>query len=189
MQGEFKHLLNELGIKDPEELLNNKLNLIWQKKYREVQKSNLSLEEKTEKLIKINDAKDKLENYDKDIIRSSVKKQSNKVLQTKENKIKQEKIQKQSKFKDYYPKKEVSKYFSDCKKCNGTGFFKLNKESISESCDECSGTGLIKQIKQDNPNNFKEVQLVYRGVSYSKTWNKTLNKFGKFKSLLMKLIS
>ena len=188
MKVELKHLLDELGIKNPEEILSNKLNLIWQNKYREVQKSDISLEEKTERLIKINDAKDKLESYDMDIIRSLVKKKSKRVSESKESKTKKENYQKQSKFKKYYPKNEVSKYL--CKKCNGKGFLdKGNKDSFLEQCEECLGTGLIKEIKNNDPINLKEVQLVYRGVSYSKTWNKTLKKFGKFKRFLMKLVS
>ena len=188
MQMELKHLLDELGIKNPEEILNDNLNLIWQNKYREVQKSDISLEEKTERLIKINDAKDKLESYDMDIIRSLVKKKSKRVSESKASKTKTENFQKQSKFKNYYPKNEFSKYL--CKKCNGKGFLdKVNKDSFLEQCDECLGTGLIKAINNTDPINLKEVQLVYRGVSYSKTWNKTLKKFGKFKSFLLKLIS
>ena len=114
--------------------------------------------------------------------------ESKRVSESKESKTKTENFQKQSKFKNYYPKNEFSKYL--CKKCNGKGFLdKVNKDSFLEQCDECLGTGLIKAINNTDPINLKEVQLVYRGVSYSKTWNKTLKKFGKFKSFLMKLIS
>ena len=192
MQVELKNLLDELGIKTPEELLDDNLNLIWQRKYKQVQNSDIPLEEKTERLIKINFAKDKLETYDIDIIRSFIKKKSDNIVSeskgSKESKTKDKNIRNQSRFKKYYPQKELTKYFSVCKKCNGKGFIdKLNK--VSKECETCLGTGLIKKINKDHPNNFKEVQLVYRGVSYTKTWNKTLNKFGKFKSFLMKLIS
>ncbi len=99
------------------------------------------------------------------------------------------KIQQQSKFRKDYSPNEVSKYFSKCNKCNGKGLLNQVNSSVSKICEECSGTGLIKKNSGYDPNNYKEIQLVYRGVSYSKTWNKTLNKFGKFKTFLMKLIS
>ena len=47
----------------------------------------------------------------------------------------------------------------------------------------------MQKKNRDDPSNYEEVQLIYRGVSYSKTWNKKLKKFGKFKSFLMKLVS
>ena len=54
MQVELKNLLDELGIKTPEELLDDNLNLIWQRKYKQVQNNDIPLEEKKERLIKIN---------------------------------------------------------------------------------------------------------------------------------------
>ena len=70
MKKEFKTYLDDLGVNSPDEILEGKLNLIWQRKYKEVQNSDKSLEEKTEILIKINNAKDKLEYYEKNLLRS-----------------------------------------------------------------------------------------------------------------------
>ena len=189
MQKELKELLDKLGVNNPQDILDNNLNSIWQKKYKEIQKSDISLEAKTEKLIQINYAKDKLESFDKDFIKSIVKKKSKKISRSKRNNSKEEKQQQQSKFRKHFSSNEVSKYFSECKKCNGKGLFNQVNSSVSKICEECSGTGLIKKNNGYDPHEYKEIQLVYRGVSYSKTWNKTLNKFGKFKSFLMKLIS
>ena len=65
MKKEFKTYLDDLGVNSPDEILEGKLNLIWQRKYKEVQNSDKSLEEKTEILIKINNSKDELEKIDK----------------------------------------------------------------------------------------------------------------------------
>ena len=157
MKKEFKTYLDDLGVNSPDEILEGKLNLIWQRKYKEVQNSDKSLEEKTEILIKINNAKDKLEYYEKDLLRSFFHKESNKVSKTKNDKSQEEKIKKSNKV--------IQSKNNQTKEAN------MQKKNI------------------DDPSNYEEVQLIYRGVSYSKTWNKKLKKFGKFKSFLMKLVS
>ena len=97
MQKELKELLDELGVNNPQDILDNNLNSIWQKKYKEIQKSDISLEAKTEKLIQINDAKDKLESFDKDFIKSIVKRKAKKISRSKRKDSEEEKKQQQSK--------------------------------------------------------------------------------------------
>ena len=176
MKNEIKTYLDDLGVSSTGEILEGKLNLIWQRKYKEVQNSDKSLEEKTEILIKINNAKDKLEYYEKDLLRSFLHKESNKVSKTKNDKSQEEKIKKSNK---------VSKTKND--KSQEEKIKKSNK--VIQSKNNQTKEANMQKKNRDDPSNYEEVQLIYRGVSYSKTWNKKLKKFGKFKSFLMKLVS
>ena len=75
--------LLELGIQNPIQLEENDIFYWWQKKFREIQKNNLK--NQNELLININNAKEELENIDKEDLIKILR-----VIQNKQEEVKEE---------------------------------------------------------------------------------------------------
>ena len=177
MQKELKELLDKLGVNNPQDILDDNLNSIWQKKYKEIQKSDISLKAKTEKLIQINDAKDKLESFDKDLIKSIVKKKSNQYSNYFSNNRQERNEGKNTenikKFSDYYKFQEE--------------IYKENLRNNPSYCSYCGCTGKDvwsePWIKKDGVYDFSEFKKkcpICSGKSHSQN---------KSDESLLKLIS
>ena len=121
MQKELKELLDKLGVNNPQDILDDNLNSIWQKKYKEIQKSDISLEAKTEKLIQINDAKDKLESFDIEFIKNILKKKSKKISRSKRRNSEEKKKQ-QSKFRKHFLLMKYQSTFQNVRNVMGKDF-------------------------------------------------------------------
>ena len=175
MQKELKELLDILGVHNPQDIIDNNLNSIWQKKYNEIQKSDISLKAKTEKLIQINDAKDKLEKYDKHSLKKCLPQKKSNQYSNYFSNYRQERNERENtenikKFSDYYKFQEE--------------IYKKNLRNNPFYCSYCGCTGKDvwsePWIKKDGVYDFSEFKKkcpICSGKSHSQ--NKSDESFLK----------